>query len=103
MAFRVPVSDGSVIDVTLELKKNTSIDEINSLFKKNQHESLVYTEDPIVSSDIIGLENGSLVDGLSTQIVDTEDGQLVKVIAWYDNEMSYSHQMVRTAKYWLDL
>jgi len=103
IALRVPVPTGSVVDLSLELNKNTSVEEINNIFKSSVNETIGYTEDPIVSSDIIGLENGSLVDGLSTQIVDTEDGQLVKVIAWYDNEMSYSHQMVRTAKYWLDL
>ena len=103
IALRVPVPTGSVVDLSLELNKNTSVEEINNIFKSSVNETIGYTEDPIVSSDIIGLENGSLVDGLSTQIVDTEEGQLVKVIAWYDNEMSYSHQMVRTAKYWLNL
>ena len=55
--------------------------------------------DPIVSSDIIGRRCGSLVDGLSTKVLDVDGKQLVKVISWYDNEMSYTAQMVRTAKY----
>jgi len=98
MAFRVPVSDGSVIDVTLELKKNTSIDEINSLFKKNQNESLVYTEDPIVSCDILGKKCGATIDGKCTSIVEYDQKQLVKIVAWYDNEYGYTAQMLKTAK-----
>ena len=97
-AFRVPVADGSVIDVTLELKKNTTVEEINNLFKNNQDETLKYTEDPIVSSDIIGKKYGALVDGLSTSIVEADGTQLVKVVAWYDNEYGYTAQMLRTAK-----
>ena len=97
-AFRVPVSDGSVIDVTLELKKNTTVEEINNLFKDNQDETLKYTDDPIVSSDIIGKKYGALVDGLSTSIVEADGTQLVKVVAWYDNEYGYTAQMLRTAK-----
>lgn len=97
-AFRVPVSDGSVIDVTLELKKNTTVEEINKLFKDNQDETLKYTEDPIVSSDIIGKKYGALVDGLSTSIVEADGTQLVKIVAWYDNEYGYTAQMLRTAK-----
>ena len=98
-AMRVPVTTGSVIDLSLELKRNTSIEEVNNLFKNNQSETIKYTEDPIVSSDVIGEECGALVDGLSTNIVEVNGKQMVKVVAWYDNEMSYSAQMVRTAKY----
>lgn len=98
-AMRVPVTTGSVIDLTLELKRNVTKEEINELFKNNQTETIMYTEDPIVSSDIIGMECGALVDGLLTNIVEVDGKQLVKVVAWYDNEMSYSAQMVRTAKY----
>ena len=97
-AFRVPVADGSVIDVTLELKKNTTVEEINNLFKDNQDETLKYTDDPIVSSDIIGKKYGALVDGLSTSIVEADETQLVKIVAWYDNEYGYTAQMLRTAK-----
>ena len=98
-AMRVPVSTGSVIDLTLELKRNTTVDEINKLFADNQSETIKFTMDPIVSSDIIGSHYGAVVDGLSTNILDVDGKQLVKVIAWYDNEMGYSAQMVRTAKY----
>lgn len=97
-ALRVPVPDGSVVDVTLELNKKTSVEEINELFEKNQNDTLKITMDPVVSSDVIGKKIGALVDGLSTQVLDTEEGQLVKVLAWYDNEMGYTSQMMRTAK-----
>lgn len=97
-AFRVPVSDGSVVDVTLELERDTTIDEINTLFGNNANETLQLTMDPVVSSDILGKKTGALVDGLSTKVLDTPDGQLVKIVAWYDNEMGYTAQMMRTAK-----
>lgn len=102
-AFRVPVSDGSVIDVTLVLKRNTSKEEINNLFINNQNETLKFTMDPIVSSDIIGKKVGALVDGLSTSVLDDNGNQLVKIVAWYDNEMGYTSQMMRTAKYIVNL
>ena len=63
------------------------------------YETLHFTFDPIVSSDVIGSSYGSLVDGLLTDVLEVDGKQLIKVIAWYDNEMGYSHQMVRTAKY----
>ena len=98
-AMRVPVPTGSVIDLTLELKKNVTAEEINEAFKKYENETLHFTMDPIVSSDVIGSHYGAVVDGLSTNVLEVEGKQLVKVVAWYDNEMSYSTQMVRTAKY----
>ncbi len=97
IAMRVPVSDGSVVDLVLKLNKNVSVDEINKLIKDNQNETIMINFDPIVSSDVIGSSYGSVVDGLSTDVLDTTDGQLVKIISWYDNEMGYSYQMVRTA------
>ena len=97
-AMRVPVSDGSLVDLTLQLKKNVTVSEINDLFKAKVNETLHYTDDPIVSSDIISSTCGATVDGNLTDVLDGENGQLVKVIAWYDNEMGYSAQMVRTAK-----
>jgi len=97
-AFRVPVGDGSVVDLTLELKKNTSVEEINKLFENNQTDYLKFTMDPVVSSDILGARCGSLVDGLSTKILEVNDKQLVKIVSWYDNEMSYTSQMIKTMK-----
>ena len=98
-AMRVPVPTGSVVDLTLELKRNVTAEEVNEAFKKYANETLKFTMDPIVSSDVIGLHYGAVVDGLSTNVLEVEGKQLVKVVAWYDNEMGYSTQMVRTAKY----
>lgn len=101
-AMRVPVSDGSVIDLTLELDKKVTKEEINSVFKESINETLNYTEDPIVSSDVIGCSCGALVDGLLTNVLETDDKRLVKVVAWYDNEFGYSSQMVRLISYMSD-
>lgn len=103
IAMRVPTITGSVVDLTLELEKNTTIEEINSIFKKSANETLGYTEDPIVSSDVIGDLHGSIFDALSTSIVEYEGKQLIKVIAWYDNEMGYTSQMIRTVKYFNEI
>ena len=100
--MRVPVPTGSVIDLVLEFNKNTTVEEINDVLKSHTNETLNYTEDPVVSSDIIGSHCGALVDGLSTSVLDVDGTQLVKVVAWYDNEMGYSTQMVRTAKYLME-
>lgn len=99
VAMRVPVPTGSVVDLVLELDKTVTAEEVNATLKAAQNETLVYTDDPIVSSDVIGRRCGSVVDGLSTNVLETESGQLVKVVAWYDNEMGYTSQMVRTASY----
>ena len=101
-AIRVPVPTGSVIDLTLELSKNTSAKEVNCLFETNQNETLKFTVDPIVSSDVIGSYYGAVVDGLLTDVLEVNNKQLVKIVAWYDNEMGYSAQMVRTAKYFMN-
>lgn len=98
IAYRVPVSDGSMIDVTLELKRNTTKEEINQLIEKNQNETLKITYDPIVSSDIIGKKVGATVDAELTNIIESDGTQLVKIVAWYDNEIGYTAQMIRTAK-----
>ncbi len=98
LAFRVPVADGSLIDVTVELQKSPSIEEINNVFINNQSETLKFTKDPIVSSDIIGKRCGSLVDGLLTNMVDVNGTKLYKIVAWYDNELGYTVQMLRSAK-----
>lgn len=94
VAYRVPVEDGSLVELTFIPKRATSVDEINGLIANNQNETIAITYDPIVSSDIIGKKYGSLVDGLSTSI----NNNLVKVVAWYDNEYGYTAQMLRTAK-----
>lgn len=98
-AMRVPVTTGSVVDLVLKLSKNTTVEEINETLKNNANETLGYTTDPIVSSDTIGMYYGSLVDSLLTSISEVDGEQLVKVVAWYDNEMSYTAQYIRVAKY----
>ena len=99
LAYRVPVTTGSVIDLTLQLEKNTTIENIKQVFNINQNETIKVTNDPIVSSDIIGNTVGALVDLELINIVEVEGKQMVKIVAWYDNEMGYSSQMVRLAKY----
>ena len=93
-AIRVPVTDGSLVELTFIPKRPTSIDEINHLFEKNANDTIKITYDPIVSSDIIGKPLGALVDGMLTSI----NGSLIKVTAWYDNEYGYTCQMLRTSK-----
>ena len=82
MAMRVPVTTGSVVDLTLELKRNVSVEDINEAFRNNQNESIKFTMDPIVSSDVIGSHYGAVVDGLSTSVLESDGKQLVKVVAW---------------------
>lgn len=101
-AMRVPVSDGSSIDLVLKLNKSVSSSDINDAFLSAKSESLDATYDPIVSSDVIGSTFGGVVDLSLTDVLGDND-QLVKVVAWYDNEFGYSSQMVRTAKYFVNL
>lgn len=100
-ALRVPVQDGSLVDLSLELLEKVTEEEVNSVFLNNVNDTLKATYDPIVSSDIIGNKCGSLVDLSLTKVLDVDGKQMVKVVAWYDNEMGYSMQMVRTAKRFL--
>ncbi len=97
-SLRVPVPVGSIIDITVLLNKNTTVDEINKLFEQNQSETLKYTTEPIVSSDVVGKKYGAVVDGLSTSILEVDGKQMIKILAWYDNETGYTAQMIRTAK-----
>ncbi|MGI6787192.1 MAG: type I glyceraldehyde-3-phosphate dehydrogenase [Acholeplasmataceae bacterium] len=95
-ALRVPTVTGSVVDLTVELKKEVTLESIDAAFKAAANETLAYVADPIVSSDVIGSHYGSLYDANTTQILNVDGKQLVKVMAWYDNEMSYTAQLVRT-------
>lgn len=99
-ALRVPVGDGSMIDLTLKLKKKATKEEINKAFENNSdHITLDITYDPVVSSDIVDSTLGALVDGDLTEVLTTNDEELVKIIAWYDNELGYTAQMIRTMKH----
>ncbi len=95
MAMRVPVSDGSVVDLVCRLSKKTTVEEINAAMKAAADGPmkgvLEYTEDPIVSSDIVGNPHSSIFDALSTTVM---DGDFVKVVSWYDNEYGYSCRVV---------
>ncbi len=100
ISLRVPTVTGSVVDFVFEPATTiNSVAEINEAVKAAANETLGYTEDPIVSSDIIGTRFGSLFDASMTAMMTVDGKQLVKVITWYDNEMSYTSQLVRTAKY----
>lgn len=101
-ALRVPVPDGSLIDLSLALTEKVTEDEINSAFINASSEVLKVTTDPIVSSDVIGTNYGAVVDLALTKVLEVDGKQMVKVVAWYDNEFGYSNQMVRTAKAFLE-
>ncbi|GBG93615.1 glyceraldehyde-3-phosphate dehydrogenase [Ligilactobacillus salitolerans] len=96
---RVPVKAGSLTELYTVLEKNTSVAEINQAMQAAANDSFGYNTEPIVSSDIIGMNYGSLFDATQTKIMDVNGQQLVKTVAWYDNEMSYTSQLVRTLKY----
>lgn len=98
-ALRVPVTTGSLVDLTVQLKKNVTVEEVNKAMKEAANETLGYNVDMIVSSDIVGMNFGSLFDSTLTKILENDGKQMVKVISWYDNEMSYTSQLVRLAKY----
>lgn len=102
-AQRVPVITGSVTELTTILGKKVSVEEINAAMKAAANESYGYTEDEIVSTDIIGMHYGSLFDATQTKVLTIGDQQLVKTVSWYDNEMSYVSQLVRTVKYFAGL
>jgi glyceraldehyde-3-phosphate dehydrogenase, type I len=102
-AQRVPTLTGSLTELTVILNKNTSVDEVNKAMKAASNESFGYTEDEIVSSDIIGMNFGSLFDGTQTKVQTVGDTQLVRTVSWYDNEMSYVSQLVRTVHYFAKL
>ena len=98
-AQRVPTITGSLTELTTILSKKTTVEEVNAAMKAAANESFGYTEDEIVSSDVIGITYGSLFDATQTKIMTQGDVQLVKTVSWYDNEMSYVSQLVRTVKY----
>ncbi len=102
-AQRVPVITGSLTELTSILNKKVTVDEINAAMKAGANESFGYTEDEIVSSDVVGIHFGSLFDATQTKVITVGDKQLVKTVSWYDNEMSYVSQLVRTVHYFAGL
>lgn len=102
-AQRVPTITGSLTELTCILKKQVTKEEVNAAMKAASNESYGYTEDEIVSTDVIGITFGSLFDATQTKVMTVGDKQLVKTVSWYDNEMSYVSQLVRTVKYFARL
>ncbi|MBS1975339.1 MAG: type I glyceraldehyde-3-phosphate dehydrogenase, partial [Bacteroidetes bacterium] len=102
-AQRVPTLTGSLTELTSILKKKATVEEVNAAMKAASNESFGYTEDEIVSSDIIGMHFGSLFDATQTKVLSVGEKQLVKTVSWYDNEMSYVSQLVRTVHYFAKL
>ena len=102
-AQRVPTVTGSLTELSTILGKQTSIEEVNAAMKAAANESFGYNEDEIVSSDIIGTTFGSLFDATQTKVITAGGQQMVKTVSWYDNEMSYVSQLVRTVKYFAGL
>ncbi len=102
-AQRIPVITGSLTELTAILNKTVTAEQINADMKAAANESFGYTEDEIVSSDVIGIHFGSLFDATQTKVITVGDKQLVKTVSWYDNEMSYVSQLVRTVNYFAKL
>ncbi len=98
MAMRVPVPDGSIVDLVAELDKNATEEQLNNAFKEAAEGSLKgileYSEEPLVSTDIIGNPHSSIFDALSTMVI---EDNMVKLVSWYDNEMGYSSRCVDLA------
>ena len=100
-AQRVPVATGSLTELVTVLDKEVTVDEVNAVMEKAANESYGYNTDEIVSSDIVGMTYGSLFDATQTKVMTVGDQQLVKTVAWYDNEMYYTAQLVRTLEYFV--
>jgi len=98
-AQRVPVITGSLTELVTVLGKKVTLEEVNAAMKAAANESFGYTEDEIVSSDVVGITYGSLYDATQTRVITNGDTQLVKTVSWYDNEMSYVSQLVRSLNY----
>ena len=103
-AQRVPTPTGSVTELVAVCNKTVTADEVNAAMKAAANDSFGYSEEQLVSSDIIGITYGSLFDATQTKVTALDGGKtLVKVVSWYDNENSYTSQMVRTIKYFSEL
>ncbi|MBM3915410.1 MAG: type I glyceraldehyde-3-phosphate dehydrogenase [Sphingomonadales bacterium] len=102
-AQRVPTITGSLTELVSVLQRKTSVEQINAAMKAASNESFGYTEEELVSTDIIGINFGSLFDATQTKVMTVGDQQLIKTVSWYDNEMSYVSQLVRTVSYFAKL
>uniref|UniRef100_UPI003F68F847 type I glyceraldehyde-3-phosphate dehydrogenase n=1 Tax=Metamycoplasma spumans TaxID=92406 RepID=UPI003F68F847 len=99
IALRVPTITGSFVDLTVELEKDATVEEINEAMKKAASESFEFSDAPLVSSDIIGSKAGSIFDSQLTKIIEQDGKKLYKVYSWYDNESSFVNQYIRTLKH----
>ncbi|MBZ4212789.1 type I glyceraldehyde-3-phosphate dehydrogenase [Mycoplasma sp. U97] len=102
-ALRVPTITGSFVDLSVQLEKDVTIEEINEAFRKSENETLKYETDEIVSSDVIGSHYGSIFDSTLTKVKKSNGEKMYKIFAWYDNEMSYTAQLIRTLTYFAKL
>ena len=100
MAIRVPTPCGSISDITVVVKRDTTVKEVNTILKKASETQmkgiLGYTEEPLVSKDIVGNSCSAIVDGLLTRVM---GGNLVKILSWYDNEWGYSYRIIDLLEY----
>lgn len=102
-AVRIPTITGSMVELYSVLDKEVTVEEINAAMEKASSSAYLYTEDEIVSSDVIGVPAGSIFDATQTKIMDSDEGQLVKTVAWYDNEYGFTGNMVSTLEYFSNL
>lgn len=100
LAYRVPVGDGSLLDLTVIVEKEVTSEKVNEMFKNNQSDFLKIVNVPLVSSDIIGTDTGAIIDSLLTKVTTIDGITTIKLAAWYDNEWGYTAQMIRTLESW---
>lgn len=102
-AVRVPLLGGALVEFYTNLDKNVTIDQVNKAMLEAANESFEYTEDPIVSSDVIGTDAGAIFDATQTEVIENEGTQLVKTVAWYDSEYGFVSNLVRLVEYVAEL
>ena len=96
---RVPVITAGFVELFSVLDREVTVDQINEVMKAAANDSYGYTEDEIVSSDVVGVTHGSVFDATLTEVLDANGGQLVKTVAWYDNEYGFVSNLVRLTEY----
>nr|WP_284251643.1 hypothetical protein [Tetragenococcus osmophilus] len=97
--IRVPVITAGFVELFSVLDREVTVDQINEVMKAAANDSYGYTEDEIVSSDVVGVTHGSVFDATLTEVLDANGGQLVKTVAWYDNEYGFVSNLVRLTEY----
>lgn len=98
-AIRIPIVTGSMTEFYSSLNTKVTVEEVNAAMEKYANPSFLYNTDDIVSSDIVGVPAGSIFDATQTKVIESEDGQLVKTVAWYDNEAGFVSQFVRLIEF----